>query len=156
VRHITTESQAAARNAGVGIRTDLRPSPISGDPMLLERLTHNLLDNAIRYNQPERGWVAVTTGIVDHDVHLTVENTGPPVPPYEVPSLFEPFRRLPTTERLADSANSSVSRGAGLGLSIVQSVAHTHGGEVRAWPREDGGLTVRVRMPAAPLGKANS
>ena len=40
-------------------------------------------------------------------------------------------------------------RGAGLGLSIVRSVAHTHGGEVEAMPREGGGLTVRVRFPAA-------
>jgi signal transduction histidine kinase len=149
-RHVTMESRGAAQSAGVDIRTDLRPAPVSGDPVLLERLTHNLIDNAIRYNQPERGWVAVTTGMVDHDVHLTVENTGPPVPPYEVPSLFEPFRRLPTTERLADSANSSARRGAGLGLSIVQSVAHTHGGDIHASPRKDGGLTVRVRIPPAP------
>ncbi|HBY94646.1 MAG: HAMP domain-containing histidine kinase [Ardenticatenaceae bacterium] len=147
-RHITTESQGAAQNAGVAIRTHLLPAPVAGDPVLLERLTQNLVDNAIRYNLPEHGWVTVTTGVVDDNVHLTVENTGPPVPPYEVPSLFEPFRRLRTTERLADSANTSISRGAGLGLSIVQSVAHALGGDVYASPREDGGLAVRVRIPA--------
>lgn len=147
-RHITTESQGAAQNADVDIRTHLQPAPVTGDPVLLERLTQNLVDNAIRYNLAEHGWITVTTDVVDDNVHLTVENTGPPVPPYEVPSLFEPFRRLPTTERLADSANTSISRGAGLGLSIVRSVAHAHGGDVRAFPREDGGLTVRVRIPA--------
>ncbi|MGH3808743.1 MAG: sensor histidine kinase [Pseudonocardiaceae bacterium] len=147
-RHITTESQGAAQNAGVDIRTHMQPAPVAGDPVLLERLTQNLVDNAIRYNLPQHGWITVTTGVVDDNVHLTVENSGPPVPPYEVPSLFEPFRRLPTTERLADSAKTSISRGAGLGLSIVQSVAHAHGGDVRASPREDGGLTVRVRIPA--------
>lgn len=71
------------------------------------------------------------------------------MPPYEVPGLFEPFRRLRATERLADSADASISRGAGLGLSIVRSVAHAHGGDVHASPREDGGLTVRVRIPVA-------
>lgn len=71
------------------------------------------------------------------------------MPPYEVPGLFEPFRRLPTTERLADSADASISRAAGLGLSIVRSVAHAHGGDVHASPRQDGGLTVRVRIPTA-------
>lgn len=147
-RHITTESQGAAQNANVDIRTHLQPAPVAGDPVLLERLIQNLVDNAIRYNLPEHGWITVTTDVVDDHVHLTVENTGPPVPPYEVPSLFEPFRRLPTTERLADSANTSISRGAGLGLSIVQSVAHAHGGDVHVSPREDGGLTVRVRIPA--------
>ena len=146
--HVTTESQRAAQNADVDIRTHLQPAPVTGDPVLLERLTQNLVDNAIRYNLPEHGWIIVTTELADDNVHLTVENSGPPVPPYEVPSLFEPFRRLPTTERLADSANTSISRGAGLGLSIVQSVAHAHGGDVHASPREDGGLTVRVRIPA--------
>ena len=148
-RHVTAESRDAARGAGVEVRTDLRPAPVSGDPVLLERLAHNLLDNAIRYNLPDHGEVTVSTGTVDGDALLTVGNTGPPVPPYEVPSLFEPFRRLPTTERLADPTTSS-SRGAGLGLSVVRSVAQAHGGDVHASPRQDGGLTVGVRLPAAP------
>lgn len=146
-RHITKESLGAAQHADVAIRTRLQPAPVAGDPVLLERLTQNLVDNAIRYNLPEHGWIAVTTDVVDDNVHLTVENTGLPVPPYEVPSLFEPFRRLPTTERLADSAKTPISRGAGLGLSIVQSVAHAHSGDVHASPREEGGLTIRVRIP---------
>jgi signal transduction histidine kinase len=141
-RHLTAESHGAARTAGVEVGTHLQPAPVEGDPVLLERLTQNLLDNAIRYNLTEHGQVSVATGTVDGNAHLTVENTGPPVPPYEIPSLFEPFRRLPTAERLADS-----SRGAGLGLSIVRSVAHAHGGDVHASPRQDGGLTVRVRIP---------
>jgi len=148
-RHITRESQAAMQSAGVDIRIELKLAPVVGDPVLLERLTQNLVDNAIRYNLPENGWITVITDVADDNVNLTVENTGPPVPPYEVPSLFEPFRRLPTSERLADSANTSISRGAGLGLSIVRSVARAHGGDVHASPREDGGLTVRVRIPAA-------
>jgi signal transduction histidine kinase len=149
-RHITTESRGAADAAHVGIRTHLRPAPVAGDPVLLERLAQNLLDNAIRYNLPEHGEISVTTGTLDGTAHLTVDNTGPPVPPYELPGLFEPFRRLPTTERLADATTTSASRGAGLGLSIVRSVAHAHGGDVHAAPRQDGGLTVRVRLLAAP------
>jgi signal transduction histidine kinase len=149
-RHLTTQSHGGAHTAGVDIRTRLQPAPVTGDPVLLERLTQNLLDNAIGYNLPEHGQITVTTDTVDGNAHLTVENTGPPVPPYEIPALFEPFRRLPTTERLADATTPSTSRGAGLGLSIVRSVAHAHGGDVHACPREGGGLTVRVRLPAAP------
>jgi len=147
--HVTTESRGAARTAGVAVRTHLQPAPVTGDPVLLERLAQNLLDNAIRYNLPDHGQITVATDTVDGNAHLTVENTGPLVPPYEVPSLFEPFRRLSITERLAESTTASTSRGAGLGLSIVRSVAHAHGGDVHASPREDGGLTVRVRLPAA-------
>jgi signal transduction histidine kinase len=149
-RHITSESHGAAHTAGVDIRAHLRPAPATGDPVLLERLTQNLLDNAIRYNLPEQGEITVTTDTVDDNACLIVDNTGPPVPPYEIPSLFEPFRRLPRTERLADSTSSWTSRGAGLGLSIVRSIAHAHGGDVQASPRADGGLTVQVRVPAAP------
>ncbi len=146
-RHVAAESQAAAQSAGVDLRTHLLPAPVAGDAVLLERLIQNLVDNAIRYNLPERGWITVATDVVDDNVHLTVENSGPVVPPHEVPALFEPFRRLATTERLADSTTSSIGRGAGLGLSIVRSVAQAHGGDVYAAPRGDGGLTVRVRLP---------
>jgi len=44
---------------------------------------------------------------------------------------------------------SAADQGVGLGLSIVRSVARAHGGEVGAEPREGGGLTVQVRLPAA-------
>jgi signal transduction histidine kinase len=69
-----------------------------------------------------------------------VENTGPVVPAYEVQNLFEPFRRL-NTDRIESA------KGAGLGLSIVRSVAAVHGGTVLATPREGGGLIVTVRLP---------
>ncbi len=156
-RHVSTESQAVARAAGIEIHADLRPAPVTGDPVLLERLAQNLVDNAIRYNVPARGEITMITGTAGDRAHLTVENTGPPVPPYEVPALFEPFRRLRATERLADSAAaSSPGRGAGLGLSIVRSVAHTHGGDVHATPRQDGGLIVQVRLPAPPEGTSRA
>src|SRR6266702_3903330 len=145
LRRIATESQAAAQQSGVEIRTALASAPVAGDPALLERLVQNLIDNAIRYNQAEHGWVAVTSGLDDATAQLTVENPGPPVPTYEIPSLFEPFRRLATTER---RAAVSGNHGAGLGLSIVRAVAHAHGGDVHAVPRRDGGLTIHVRIPA--------
>jgi signal transduction histidine kinase len=148
--HLTTQSHDAAHAAGIDLHTDLRPAPVMGDPVLLERLAQNLLDNAICYNLPEHGQVTVTTGTIDGDAELTVANTGPPVPAYEIPSLFDPFNRLPATERLAGSTTPSSHQGAGLGLSIVRSVAHAHGGDVHATPKQDGGLTVRVRLPATP------
>ncbi len=78
-RHVTTESRGAARTAGVEIRTDLNPAAVTGDPVLLERLTQNLLDNAIRYNLPEHGEITVTTDTVG-DTALTVEVRIPAAP----------------------------------------------------------------------------
>jgi signal transduction histidine kinase len=154
-RHVTDESLDAARDAGVEVHTDLRTAPVTGDPLLLERLTQNLVDNAIRYNRPDHGHVTIATGVTDGDAVLTVDNTGPPVPAYEIPGLFESFHRLPTTERLAPSPDGPARPGAGLGLSIVRSVARAHGGEVDASPRDGGGLTVRVRLPLASGPEGN-
>jgi signal transduction histidine kinase len=118
-------------------------APTSGNPVLLEHLVQNLVENGVRYNLPADGWVRVMSGTgPDGSALLEVSNTGPAVPRYEIPSLFEPFRRL-GTERL-----SSTSRGAGLGLSIVRAVARAHGGDVQVEPREGGGLVVTVKLPA--------
>lgn len=118
------------------------PSPTVGDPVLLEQLVRNLVQNAVTYNVPD-GWVRVETDVVDGLATLTVSNTGPVVAAYEIPALFEPFRRL------RDRTGSA--GGAGLGLSIVQAVARAHGGDVEALPRDGGGLVVRVTLPASNI-----
>ena len=128
---------AEAQQRSLAVRTDLAAAPTLGEPVLLERLTVNLLQNAVRHNVPD-GSVDVTTESDPEATILTVRNTGPVIPSYEVESLFEPFRR---------GSGRAVSEGAGLGLSIVRAVATAHGGSVDARSNEDGGLTVRVRLP---------
>ncbi|WP_280271946.1 sensor histidine kinase [Nocardia wallacei] len=145
VRHVAAIAAEQASAAGVELRTEPESAPVIGDPLLLERLAHNLFDNAIRYNR-EGGWVAARTGIHDRGCRLVVENTGPEVPEYDLDGLFEPFRRLTSTTRRSDAATS---RGAGLGLSIVRSVAHAHGGTVTAVARAGGGLRITVDLPPA-------
>jgi signal transduction histidine kinase len=145
--HVATESEPLAHTAGVELRSELGPATVRGDPVLLERLIQNLVDNAIRYNVGEGGWVRVSTGLVGDRARLAVENTGPVVPGYIVPTLFEPFRRQPTAERVAEAGTGASNRGAGLGLSIVRSVARAHGGEARAAARTGGGLIVEVDLP---------
>jgi signal transduction histidine kinase len=123
----------------LSLRRLLDPAATMGDPVLLERVVQNLVQNAVAYNV-RGGWVEVRTGLGAGQVTVTVSNTGPVVPPYDVPSLFEPFRRL------RDRVGSA--KGTGLGLSIVRSVAGAHGGSVTAVPRDGGGLVVRVTLPA--------
>ena len=146
---VAADMRPVADKVGVSLETKLRAGVILGDAFLLERLVQNLIDNGIQYNVPEGGWVRVETHTREDGAELVVENTGPVVPAYEVPGLFEPFRRLTATDRLAGIARTPFVRGAGLGLSIVRSVAHAHGGAIDAAPRDGGGLVVRVRIPAA-------
>jgi signal transduction histidine kinase len=128
---------------GLQLTTALRPAPVVGDAALLERMIANLVENAIRHNRPD-GWVDVATGTGDGRAFVQVANGGPAIPADRVESLFEPFRRL--EERVA-----SLDRGAGLGLSIVRSVAHAHGGDVGARALSGGGLEVTIRLPT-PTG----
>lgn len=130
---------------GLAVHRRLRPAAVLGDAVLLERLALNLIQNATRYNHPG-GALWVGTCVDDDLAVLRVANTGPVVSAYELPALFEPFRRLG-----ADRVGSA--RGTGLGLSIVRSVAHAHSGDVRAVPRtaaQGGGLEIIVTLPAAP------
>jgi signal transduction histidine kinase len=116
-------------------------APTTGNAVLLERLVYNLVENGVRYNLPSGGWVRVESGTRPDGAFVSVSNTGPVVPRYEIANLFEPFRRL-GPERAA-------SPGAGLGLSIVRAVATAHGGAVFADPRDGGGMTVTVILPTA-------
>ncbi|MBE3010273.1 HAMP domain-containing histidine kinase [Microbispora sp. NEAU-D428] len=111
------------------------PFLVYGDPVLLNRLVTNLVDNAVRYNHPGGAVEVTLAGGV-----LTVRNTGPEVPAERFGDLFAPFRRLHTTR----------GQGAGLGLSIVASIATAHGAAVRARPNPGGGLEVAVTFPADP------
>jgi signal transduction histidine kinase len=141
VEHVAEQ----AKRGGVTILAEPGSAPTTGNPVLLERLVQNLVQNGIRYNVPADGWVGVTSDTQpDGTAVLVVSNTGPVVPPYEVPGLFEPFHRL-DGDRVGSTAP-----GAGLGLSIVRAVASAHGGEATARPREGGGLVVTVTLPGAP------
>jgi signal transduction histidine kinase len=145
VDHVTDDTAREAESSGVVVYEDLDEAVVSGDALLLERLVQNLVENGIRHNLPDGGWVQVTTRRRSGHVQLEVTNTGPDVPPYDIPAIFDPFRRL-DDERLA------TAKGTGLGLSIVRSVAQAHCGEVTAKPRDGGGLIVTVVLSAATEG----
>ncbi|UQX02397.1 ATP-binding protein [Streptomyces sp. RerS4] len=123
------------------VTTDLAPLTVRGDAALLGHLVRNLLDNAVRHNRPG-GRVRVTTSADGELGELTVSNTGPRIDPREVPRLLEPFRRRAERRHTA-------GEGAGLGLSIVASIARAHGARLRAeaGPAPDGGLNIRLRFP---------
>jgi signal transduction histidine kinase len=134
-RRAASGGMAAARAAGVRIEVQADgTATVAGDEPLLERLVANLVDNAVRYNEPG-GWVVVRASGRDGEPAVEVENSGAVVPPQAVERLTQPFERL-------DRARES--RGTGLGLSVVRAVAEAHGGRLRIAARPDGGLRVHV------------
>jgi signal transduction histidine kinase len=139
--------RAASPEAGrqqIRMVTSLHPAPVLGDPRLIERLTVNLLDNAIRHNTTD-GTVHLTTGQQDGRAIISVANTGPVIPAAEISRLFRPFERLATAR--ASNGNGS---GHGLGLSIVAAIADAHDATIAAHARPDGGLRIRVSFPCQP------
>jgi signal transduction histidine kinase len=124
----------------IKVETALDSAPARGDRVLLERMIANLVENAVRHNNPG-GWIGIRT-IKDGDSAVfKIANTGPAVPAEEIPTLFEPFGRA--RQRL----NSS--DGVGLGLSIASAIARAHNATITARPRPDGGLEMSVTIPQA-------
>ncbi|TXK34855.1 cell wall metabolism sensor histidine kinase WalK [Nonomuraea sp. C10] len=139
--HVVDQAGEESDAGAIVVHRTLASAPTTGDPILLERLVQNLVENAIRHNL-QGGEVWVTTRVSDGEAELSVANTGPTVPAYDLEAIFEPFRRLRTDRVRSD-------RGTGLGLSIVRATAQAHQGTVVADPREEGGLTMTVRLPSS-------
>jgi signal transduction histidine kinase len=135
-----------AADKGVTIETELSPGIMLGDPRLLERLIGNLVENAIRHNVPN-GWLRVTSGQSPERVWLHVSNGGAVIPPADVDTLFEPFRR--------GGRVRTATRGAGLGLAIVRLIVDAHGGKLQAAAPPFGGLAIRIELPRGSAEEAD-
>lgn len=131
---------AAPEIERLDLRVDalLDPAETTGDPQLLERMIWNLVDNAVRHNEPG-GWIRLRTGSSDAAVYLEIANSGPFIPDDAVPSLLKPFRRM--------QARTGVRDGVGLGLSITRSVVTAHRATVTARSQPAGGLDITVVIP---------
>jgi heavy metal sensor kinase len=110
------------------------------DREMIERVAHHLLDNAVKFTQPE-STIRVSTAPLDHagGVRLSVEDSGPGVPPEYLPHIFEPFYRV-------DEARSRGS-GTGLGLAMAAAIVRLHGGTIRASNLPEGGARFDVDLP---------
>ncbi|GAA1094426.1 sensor histidine kinase [Nocardiopsis metallicus] len=148
VGDVAAQYAGAAEEEGVDLRVDVESARVDGDPVLLEQLVRNLVENAVRYNTPG-GWVEVRVRTAAGRTAagrtvLKVTNTGAEVGGSgagDADELFEPFHR-------GDAARLHRDRpGSGLGLSIVRSIATAHGARATARPRPEGGLVVTVGFP---------
>ena len=110
-----------------------------GTQTLLSRLIENLVDNAVKHNEPG-GWVVVQTGAEGEMSRLIVENGGAAIDHAGVAALGRPFQRLGVPRTGSD-------KGTGLGLSIVKSIAEAHGGTLELHARSTGGLCAVVELP---------
>ena len=146
LREVTAEVVRAMPSNGIKLDTELGDASTTGDPAMVERLVANLVQNAVRYNEPD-GWVTAWTGLRDGEPTVEVTNSGPIVAPDQVDELVKPFSRLDTNGGFAPRSADGRD-GLGLGLSIVQAIVDAHGARLTTDPRAEGGLRVAVSFPA--------
>jgi signal transduction histidine kinase len=140
VRGIVEE--AARDMRGLRVHLGDMPERIVADQTALSQVVGNLFQNAVRYGandgcadvdvdgeSSENGWV------------IRVSDRGPGIPPDEAVHLFEPFTR---------GSTAGNQPGSGLGLAIVAAAVRAHGGRASYAPREGGGSTFSLFIPAPP------
>jgi len=114
---------------------------IEGDHDQLQQLLLNLVDNAIKYT-PAGGTIVLSLEREGTHALLSVSDTGIGIPAADLPHIFSRFYRV-------DKARSRGIGGAGLGLSIVASIAASHGGLVQVESTPGAGSRFLVRLPCA-------
>jgi signal transduction histidine kinase len=111
---------------------------VTGDRARLRQALANLVDNALKYT-PRGGHVSLRGRGAEGRVLIECADDGPGIPAAEQPRIWE---------RLYRGEKSRTSKGLGLGLSLVRSIARAHGGEATVESREGGGATFRLELPA--------
>jgi two-component system sensor histidine kinase BaeS len=134
------EHEPQVRAAGLTLTRDLDGSQlVDGDPGRLHQVVANLLQNCVRHCRPgDTVRLTVQPGTGHCGVRLTVGDTGPGIPPQDLPQVFTRFWR------------SGASAGSGLGMPIVRSIVEAHGGSVRVDSDGRTGTTVTVELPPRP------
>ena len=109
---------------------------VSIDPILIEQLLVNLLENAVKYT-PAASGIELGAAHEGATVVLEISDRGPGIPAGEEERVFERFRR---------GAHPGV-RGVGLGLAVSRAIATAHGGTLTVAARPGGGATFRLTLP---------
>ncbi|MEE9576520.1 MAG: ATP-binding protein [Gemmatimonadota bacterium] len=139
LRKVAEKYRGAAASAGAALEVECEPDAVViGDRQLLQRAIGNLVDNAIKYGTDGGRITLAARPTNAGDVTLTVADRGPGIPESERPNLFDRFERGESGRRRA--------RGSGLGLSIVKTIAETHGASVALRDTEGGGATFELRL----------
>jgi two-component sensor histidine kinase len=148
--HRVVESALPAarhRNVILTVRRGDTTLPVDGDPLRLEQIVRNLVDNAIKFT-PTGGHVHVHTGSDGLFAELVVTDNGFGIPPDQLRTIFEPFRQDGAIVPASD-------RGLGLGLALVRELVQLHQGDVRALSQGRGhGSTFIIRLPLAKTAAA--
>ena len=110
------------------------------DPTKMTLIISNIVENGIKYNKPEGGWVRISLNADHKYFYLTISDSGIGMPQDATEKIFERFYRV-------DKSHSREIGGTGLGLAIVKGAITMHKGMIRVSSVENEGSTFSIRIP---------
>jgi two-component system sensor histidine kinase KdpD len=119
------------------IPSDLPLVPM--DPVLMEQLLFNLMDNTLKHTPVEAG-LEVEARLEGHTVFVEIMDKGPGLTPGEEETIFEKFVR----------GSHASAPGSGLGLAVARGIAKAHDGDLKAFQRPGGGAVFQLQLPLSP------
>jgi signal transduction histidine kinase len=131
----------AARELDVTFEIPPGAVKVCGDAKNLESLVMNLVSNALKFTE-DGGWVRCTLRTAGANARLVVSDSGLGIPKDEQADLFTRFFRSSTAQERA-------IQGSGLGLTIVDSIVKSHGGDIKVESEHMRGSTFTVNLPLA-------
>lgn len=138
LRGMCEDASAMAEAKGLDVEAKLPPVlPVVGDRRAISLIVQNLLENAIKYNQPD-GCICIYARPVDGKAEVIVRNNGDPIPPDRAPHIFERFYRGRSDARIP---------GQGLGLSMANELAKAHDGQLELVRSDDEWTELRLSLP---------
>jgi signal transduction histidine kinase len=137
---LAAEFEGPARATGLWLHVPPAPFAVASDPLLLELILRNLIDNALKYTRC--GGVTVEACERNGHIQLAVIDTGPGIPPEQLEAIFEEFHQL-------DNPARDRARGFGLGLATVEQAARRLGTTVLVRSEVGRGSTFSVTVPCA-------
>ena len=143
VGELVDRYQTRAASTGLALRANAAGSDVAamGDRGKTDQALQNIVDNALKFTRA--GEVVVNVSSDPAWVEIGVQDSGPGIPPRDLPRIFERFYKV-------DRARGG-QPGSGLGLSIARHLVELQGGTITAESTPGAGTLVRVRLPRAPL-----
>lgn len=115
------------------------------DGVRIEQVIRNILENAIRYSQPEKN-IKISIKNLDNKMVVKIRDEGIGIPKAKIPHLFKKFSRI-------QSKNNLSNNGSGLGLFIAKKIIESHGGSIKCFSQPHNGSCFTIKLPHKPLNK---
>jgi two-component system, NtrC family, sensor kinase len=138
IEDMTRLVEKEAKNKNIALLRHYAPDlpVVTSDPPLLRQVTLNLLNNAT-YAVGQDGEIVITTAILPHrEIMISVEDSGPGIPPEILPKIFDPF-----------FTTKPQGKGTGLGLAICHGIIQKLGGRITAASEPGHGATFTIVLP---------